>query len=226
MQSLFQLFEFSYQDGALFFDRSGALSRRLQSLFPGLLARNYTFEQRDFSLPSEDLDLFFGTALCRIQTLAPAHDGFPRMAANFVQAVSEVFEIGELKDFRYRHVLGKPCSSRAEAHALMWPMIPGETKAKLDSLNEPRRWDALQVEFTAGHFVCQSRIAVIEMVPHRSLVPAGTSATAPLPHITFHADFKGSVPIDVADFDATAFIQKICKSHTEEILTKLAPHLV
>jgi len=228
MVSLFQLFEFSYQDGVLFFDRSGALARRLQTLFPGLVARNYTFEQRDFSLPGEDLDLFFGTALCRIQTLAPSHDGFPRMAASFVQAVSEVFEIGELKEFRYRHVLGKPCASQEEAQALMWPMVPDETKAKLDSLKKPRRWDALQVEFTIGHFVCQSRIAVIEMVPHRSLVPAGTSPTAPtpLPHITFHVDYKGSVPIDVADFDAAAFIQKVCTSHTDEILTKLAPHLV
>lgn len=225
MVSLFQLFEFSYQDGVLFFDRSGALSRRLQALFPGLLARNYTFEQRDFSLAGEDLDLFFGTALCRIQTLAPAHEGFPRMAASFVQAVSEVFEIGELKDFRYRHVLGKPCANQEEAQALMWPMVPSETKAKLESLNDTRRWDALQVEFTVGHFVCQSRIAVIEMVPHRSLVPAGMSASTPLPHITFHVDFKGAVPIDVADFDATAFIQKVCKRHTEEILTKLAPHL-
>ena len=225
MVSLFQLFEFSYQDGALFFDRSGALSRRLQALFPGLAAGNYTFEQRNFSLPGEDIDRSFGASLCRIQTLAPGHDGFPRMAASFVQAVSEVFEIGELKDFRFLHVLGKPCGSFEEAQSLIWPMVPGETKARLDSLTEPRRWDALQVEFTIGHLACQTRIAVIEMVPHRSLAPTSASASAPLPHITFHADFKGSVPIDVADFDATAFIQKVCKSHTEEIMTKLAPHL-
>ncbi|MGE3311423.1 MAG: hypothetical protein AB7O66_15760 [Limisphaerales bacterium] len=226
MVSLFQLFEFSYQDGVLFFDRSGALARRLRELFPGLVAGTYTLEQRDFSLPGEDLDLFFGIRLCRIQTLAPAHDKFPKMAASFVQAISEVFEITEIKDFRYRHVLGKPCASHEEAQALMWPMVSVETKAKLDSLKEPRRWDALQVEFTIGHFACQSRVAVIDMVPHRSLVTADMPANAPLPHITFHVDFKGSVPIDVADFDAAAFIQKVRKDHSAEILGKLAPHLV
>ncbi len=57
------------------------------------------------------------------------------------------------------------------------------------------------------------------------MVPAGASSAVPLPYITFHVDFKGTSPIDVADFDAAAFIQNVCKSHTDEILAKLAPHL-
>jgi hypothetical protein len=40
MISLYQLFEFFYPDGFLFYDRSGALSRRLQELLPGLVIKS------------------------------------------------------------------------------------------------------------------------------------------------------------------------------------------
>jgi hypothetical protein len=71
MIPLFQLFEFSYPDGFLFYDRSGALSRRLQETFPGLAFKSSSLDRRDLALPAEDLDLFFGIALSRIQSMAP-----------------------------------------------------------------------------------------------------------------------------------------------------------
>src|SRR5437867_7051139 len=77
MIPLFQLFEFSYPDGLLFYDRSGTLSRRLQEGFPGLVFKSASVDQRDFVLPAEDLDLFFGIALSRIQTVAPSQQEFP-----------------------------------------------------------------------------------------------------------------------------------------------------
>src|ERR1019366_3289040 len=90
MIPLFQLFEFSYLDGLLFYDRSGALSRRLQEQFPGLAFKTSSLDQRDFVLPAEDLDLYFGIALSRIQTLAPGQQEFPSTAARFLQIVTEV----------------------------------------------------------------------------------------------------------------------------------------
>ena len=144
MVPLFQLFEFAYPDGLLFYDRSGTLARRLQEILPGLTIKTSTLDQRDFTLPAGDIELFFGIARSYIQTLAPDQQEFPSTAANFLQIVTEVLEISRLVDFRFRYVLGKPCDSEEEAQKLMWPLVPEETKAKLHSLKETRFWQALQ----------------------------------------------------------------------------------
>ena len=225
MVPLFQLFEFSYPDGLLFYDRSGALSRRLQETLPGLAFKTASLDQRDFVLPSEDLDLFFGIAISRIQTMAPGQQEFPSAAASFLRIVTEVLEVSQLKEFRFRYVLGKPCDSDEEAQKLMWPLVPEETKAKLQSLAEPRQWQALQAEFLVGNLACQSRIAIIDLVPHQKLVVGKVEPGKPVPHITFHADFRGLAPIAVAEFDAEAFMKNVREGHAREILAKLAPHL-
>lgn len=225
MVPLFQLFEFSYPDGFLFYDRSGALARRLQETFPGLLFKTASLDQRDFVLPAEDLDLFFGIAISRIQTMSPGQQEFSSAAASFLQIVTEVLEVSQLKDFHFRYVLGKPCNSDEEAQKLMWPLVPDETKAKLHSLAEPRKWQALQGEFLVGNLACQSRIAIIDLVPHPKLVAGKGDAGKTVPHITFHVDFRGLAPIAVAEFDAKAFMTNVRESHAREILAKLAPHL-
>lgn len=102
MIPFFQLFEFSYSDGLLFYDRSGTLSRRLQESFRGLAFKTSSIDQRDFVLPAEDIELFFGIAVSRIQTLAPGQQDFISTAANFLQIVTEVLEISQLKDFHFR----------------------------------------------------------------------------------------------------------------------------
>ena len=107
----------------------------------------------------------------------------------------------------------------------MWPLVPEETKAKLQSLAEPRQWQALQVEFLVGNLACQSRIAIIDLVPHPRLVVGKVEPGKPVPHITFHVDFRGLAPIAVAEFDAEAFMKNVRESHAREILAKLAPHL-
>jgi hypothetical protein len=225
MVPLFQLFEFSYLDGLLFYDRSGSLARRLQETLPGLAFKSASLDQRDFVLPPEDLELFFGIAFSRIQTSAPGQQEFPSTAANFLQIVTEVLEVGQLREFRFRYVLGKPCDSDDEAQKLMWPLVPEETKAKLCSLAEPHRWRALQGEFLIGNLACQSRIAIIELAPHGKLVVGKAEPAKRVPHITFHLDFRGLAPIGVADFDAKAFMTNVRENHTREILSKLAPHL-
>jgi hypothetical protein len=225
MVPLFQLFDFSYPDGFLFYDRSGDLSRRLQQAFPGLLFKAATLDQRDFALPAEEVDLFFGIAISRIQTMAPGQQEFPSTAASFLRVVTEVLEVSQLKEFHFRYVLGKPCESDEEAQKLMWPLVPDETKAKLHSLAEPRRWQALQGEFLVGNLACQSRIAIIELTPHPKLAVGAVESNKPVPHITFHVDFRGLAPIPVAEFDAEAFIKNVRESHAREILEKLAPHL-
>lgn len=223
--SLFQVFEFAYPDGLLFYDRSGTLSRRLQEIFPGLTLRNTSLDQRDFVLPVKDLELFFGVALARIQTLEPGQEEFPSMAAHFLQLVTEVLEINQLKDFHFRYVLGKPCDSVDEAQKLMWPLVDKETQAKLHSLAEPARWQALQGEFLVGDLACLSRLAIVDVVPHRKLAGGNAESSKSLPHITFHVDFRGLAPVSVAGFDVRSFIQNVRDNQAREILAKLAPHL-
>jgi hypothetical protein len=225
MVALFQLFEFSYPDGFLFYDRSGALSRRLQEALPGLAFKTAAFDQRDFVLPAEDLSLFFGVAVSRIQTVAPVHEEFPSLASRFLQVVTEALEISQLKEFHFRFVLGKPCESEKAAQALMWPLVAEETRAKLHSLAPPPQWQALQSEFLLGNLACQSRIAVIDLVPHPKLVLGRTEPGQAVPHITLHFDFRGLDPIALAEFDAEAFMKNARESHAREILAKLAPHL-
>lgn len=225
MVPLFQLFEFSYPNGFLFYDRSGALARRLQEMLPGLAFKNGAIDQRDFALPGEDLDLFFGIALSGIQTLSPNKQDFPFTAASFLKTVTEVLDVTQLKEFHFRYVLGKPCGSDEEAQKLMWPLVPEESKAKMISLAEPPQWQAIQGEFLLGNLACQSRIAILNLIPHEKLNPAEAKSGRQVPHITFHLDVRGRMPIDVAGFDAEAFMKNVRENHAREILSKLAPHL-
>ncbi len=226
MVPLFQSFDFSYPDGLLFYDRSGALARRLQEILPGLTFRTSEVDQRNFSLPAVGLELFYGIAVSRIQTLTPGYDEFSSLAASFLQAVTEVLEISQLRDFHFRYVLGRVCASVEEAQQLMWPLFPEETKTKLFALAEPAKWRAVQSEFFLGNFACESRIAVMDLIPHEKLLPAGAQPGEQFPHITFHLDVRGLTPIDVAEFDAKAFIENVRQKHTDEIISKLAPHLI
>lgn len=225
MIPFFQLFEFSYSDGLLFYDRSGTLSRRLQESFRGLAFKTSSIDQRDFVLPAEDIELFFGIAVSRIQTLAPGQQDFISTAANFLQIVTEVLEISQLKDFHFRYVLGRPCESDEDAQRLLWPLVPEETKAKLHTLAEPPRWRALQAEFLIGNLAWESRIAIIDLVPHRKLAVGKTEPDKAVPHITFHVDVRGLAPIALTEFDAEAFMKNVREKQTQDILSKLAPHL-
>ena len=107
----------------------------------------------------------------------------------------------------------------------MWPLVPEETKAELHALAELPRWRALQGEFLFGGFLCESRTAIIELVPHRKLAGGKFEPGKPVPHITFHVDVRGLAPIGVTEFDAEAFMKNVRDKHTQEILSKLAPHL-
>lgn len=225
MIALFQLFEFSYPDGFLFYDRSGALSRRLQENLPGLVFKSSIPDQRDFVLPTKDIELFFGLSISHIQTMEPNQQDFPSTAAKFLHIVTEVLELRQLNNFRFRYVVGKPCESDEEAQKLMWPLVPEETKVKLRALAELPRWRALQAECLIGNFACESRTAIIDLVPHQKLAGSKADPGKPLPHITVHVDFRGLVPIGVAEFDAEAFMKNVRDKHTEEILAKLTPHL-
>jgi hypothetical protein len=225
MVALFQLFEFTYSDGFLFYDRSGALSRRLQESLPGLAFKTASLDQRDFVSPAEDLSVFFGIAVSRIQTMAPDHQEFPSVAARFLQAVTEVLEVNQLKEFHFRFVLGKPCESEEKAQELMWPLVAEEIKAKLHALAPPPQWQALQSEFLLGDLACQFRIAVIDLVPHPKLAVGKVEPGHSVPHITFHFDLRGLAPIALAEFDAEAFMKNARERHAREILAKLAPHL-
>jgi hypothetical protein len=119
MVPILQAFEFVYPNGFLFYDKSGALSRRLHDLIPGISYKSATVDQKDFHLPDSSVELFFGIAVAHIRSLVLSDDGFPILARRFLEAVSEVFEIPALNEFRFRIVYGRPCASYEEAEALM-----------------------------------------------------------------------------------------------------------
>lgn len=225
MVPLLQLFDFSYPNGLLFYDRSGGLCRRLQDILPGLTLKDATLQQRSMVLASQDMDLFFGVAQAGIQSLEAGQEEFPAIAVTFLQAVTEVFEIARLNEFRFRYVMGKPCASEAEAQNLMWPFVDQETQTRLHSLAEPPNWRAFQAEFVRDNFAIQTRIAIMDLLPHRSVAAGNADPGAQVPHITFHLDVRGLSPIEVAQLDAKAFLRNVIDIRTKEILTKLAPHL-
>lgn len=225
MVALFQLFEFAYQDGFLFYDRSGALSRKLQELLPGLTVKRTTFDQRDFALPSQEIELFFGCAQSQIQTLSPGQEDFPSTATAFLQAVTQGLELSQLSEFRFRYVLGKACETNEEAQQLIWPLVPQETKEKLSTLAEPAQYRALQSEYIIKNLACQSRLAILDLEPHPRLAKAGAERGKTMPHITFQLDVRGLLPIPLTGFDAEAFMKNVSQNQAREVLEKLAPHL-
>ena len=76
-----------------------------------------------------------------------------------------------------------------------------------------------------GNLACLSRIAILYLIPPEKLSPADAKSGRQVPHITFHLDVRGLVPIDVAGFDAEAFMKNVRENHSRDILSKLAPHL-
>lgn len=223
MVPLFQLFDFSYTDGLLFYDRSGALSRRLESLLPGLALKNASVDQRDFVVPARGIDLLFGIRFSRIQALGPSQSDFPAVAAGFLRALADTLDISRLREFHFRLVLGRPCASDDEAQSLMWPFVAEETRAKLAAVAKPHSWRAFQAEFVRDNLACQARVAIIDLAPDHT--GFGNAPTASVPHITFHVDFKGLTPIRLDEFDAEAFMKNIHETHASELLSSLAPHL-
>ena len=78
--------------------------------------------------------------------------------------------------------------------------------------------------FEAIRYVAELSGMKAKMGPDAVLiVPAWDKGS--LPHVTVHVQATGQLPIDIADFDVAAFIDNIRNKHTEEIVSKLAPHL-
>jgi hypothetical protein len=225
MVGILQIFEFSYGDGYLFNDRSGQLAQRLKTFVPGLVMKASVHDQLDF-VGTDDLELFYGISLARIQTVYPDRNDFTSIAARFLQALAEVFEIKDLRGFRYRYVLAKPCESREAANKLMWTLIPQETTAKMQSVAAPIEWDAVQGEFRLGNFQCFSRTATVEIVPHAKIDPVKARSGSTVPFVATVVDLHGLAPIPIAEFDALTFMNNIRDKHSKEILSKLAPEIV
>lgn len=322
MISIFQEFDFVYPEGDLFFDRSGALTRKLRTLFPGLVSKETDLNQMEFSVSPQNIKLLFGIAVSQIQTFAVNDKDFTKKASQFLECVCETFEIASLNRFSFKHVLGRTCSTQEQAQDLMWPLIGEEQKVKLEALSPLPSWSAVQGEFIHGPFAYESRIAIMNLRPDLELNVGGhllekmrsiifprvqfTGAsleeaveyltvmsrdldtlgketgqwgvnleldlnlapisavlsldlrdvpmlealryvvelaglkfklapdrviivdrldTGDLPHITVHLKATGQEPISLADFDAAAFILNFRETHSQEILSKLAPHL-
>lgn len=227
MHSLLQLFECAYPDGWLFYDRSGAASQRLREAFPGLSLnlKDGSVDQRNFVLPEDDLDLFFGVSLAHIQTFAPRPEDFGQRAARFLQILAETLDLDQLTEFRFRQVSGRICATVEAAQEMLWPLVAPETKAMMQSLDTPTRWFAVQGEFMQGNFVFETRFAVMNLAPRPALLPAGVAPGEVLPHFTCHFDVRGVAPIALSEFDVSAFIEHLRQQQLQEIMNKLAPHL-
>src|SRR5688572_23025363 len=219
MVPLLQYFEFSYPNGFLFFDSSGQISRRLRDAFAGLVYKNSSVDQREFVLPERKLELFFGIAVSGIQMQSQPKEGFPVLAKSFLGIITEALDVRGLNQFRFRHVLGRPCGDRVQAEELMWKVTGSEIRKELLA-GEPRReYQALQSEFVVKNVAFQTRIAILDLVPEREAFEAGEGKA--VPHATFALEVRGLLPIVLAEFDSEAFMKNIAENHTREILSKL-----
>jgi hypothetical protein len=321
MVTLFQEFEFVYSNGDLFYDRSGALARRLQDVFPGLTWKETLLNQRQFSIPSQHLQLLFGVAVSRLQSFNAEELAFGDKAAALLVSVSEFLEIDTLSSFSFKHVIGKPLANSEQAQELMWPVVGEDQRARLASVSPLPTWTSLQGQFTQGPFSFETRLAVMDLTPPPHLNVGGpllqkmqkmilqrvqfanasleeaveylivksrdldkdehnpsergvmielqasneaatnltlelenvpmlealryivelaglrfklapdrvlvvdSSDNDTLPHVTFHLHVTGQQTITIAEFDVAAFIKNFREKHSEDILSKLAPHL-
>jgi hypothetical protein len=201
MISIFQQFEFTYPDGELFYDRSGLTTRRLREVFPNIEAKEeLETHQREFSEPDLNLRLFFGVRKAQIQSLASLDKDFSKKAATFVRVVTDTLELNQLSNFSFRHVLGQACSSPEKAHALMWPMVPEDQRKKLESLSPLGNFTSFQAEFTQGNFAFESRLAIMQLIPH-SAQSVGSSVREKLQDIVFPVvQFSGASVEEAIEF--------------------------
>lgn len=224
MKPLLQQFEFSYLKGDLFYDRSGRISRRLSEFLPGLVPGEVSAKQKDFSA-SADIQLFFGVAYSRLQSFFPEELDFSGKANLFLEVISDGLELEELSAFSFRHVLGKACSSIEEAQELMIPVLGAEYKEKMASIAPLPQWRSVQGVFSHSNFLFESTISILDLVPHMVSDPDQARKGVAVPHITFQLEARGQVPISLSDFDPLSFIENFKEKHSQEILSKLAPHL-
>jgi hypothetical protein len=222
MIPLLQYFEFTYT-GWLFWDRSGWIARRLSEIYPGWNYRNQAVDQREFVDTNKSIELFFGIAVAGIQTMSDPNGGFPQMASNFMNVITEGLEVNTLNQFRLRHVLGKYCTDRRQAEELMWRATGPEIRNQLAPLDEGKReWQALQTEFTLHNVACQTRLAILDLALDQTgaLTPKGGKTS---PYFTSSFDARGLVPVPIAKFDTEAFIKNISDSHLADIDKRLNP---
>jgi hypothetical protein len=200
MVSLYQEFEFVYPDGELFYDRAGALSRRLKELFPGLQAKPAEYDQRQFTLAFPSLNLLFGVAVSRATSVAVDDKEFAARAATFFKEVCDQFELNELNRFTYKQIVGRPCSTPEEAQELMWPLVPEEQKTKLANVAPLPAWKALQAEMIQGAFLILTRTEVMNLIPAPDL-DVGGRLWKKMANIIFpQVQFAGASPEEAIEF--------------------------
>ena len=225
MTSLFQYLEFAYPNGLLFYDRSGALSRRIQEKIPGLQFKSSALDQLNFTAPALDLELLFGIGYASIQSTWPDHEDFPAVAATFLKTVAETLEVSQLNRFRFRHVSGRLCASPADARRSLDAFLTPEarwTPFGPITPDVPLSWTGMQTEFSIGDFNFELRAALIDLVPHPSMRPASTPPGIAVTHFTSVWDVQGTAPIDVAGFDAKSFMENARQTHKEGTASKFA----
>lgn len=219
MHPLFQRFDFSYANGEYFWDRSGQLAYELRKMMPGLRVKHSGADQRDMIDDAAQRELYFGIAAASISSSAVNDTEFISVATGFLRQLALIFEVQWLHGFTFRYIIGRRCTSPAEADALLWPLIGKEGQEKLKEVAPDGRPQAFQMEFRSGPVETTVRFAILDLA---------VNATAPgelQPHLCAMAEVRGTEPIAVAEFDAAAFMSNVSSRQMEEILRRIAPHL-
>lgn len=219
VQSLLQLFEFSYPDGHLFLDRGGLLCRRLRDRFPHLAVKSVERIQLDMQTPDRGTELYFGIRTAAIQQVGSEGDDFGVGAAEFARILADTLELSAVESFRYQQIIGKPCASIEAALALMRPLIAKETQDRLGQRAAEAEWRSVQAEFRLHNLLFLDRIAVLELAPHTS------PSSPPIPHVTVQFDVKGLVPVPFSELDIEALVGNMGRKHRDDVIARIAPHL-
>ncbi|MBL9173851.1 MAG: hypothetical protein JNL10_09975 [Verrucomicrobiales bacterium] len=224
MTPVFEQFQFIYPGGALFFDHAGSLCKRLQSIDRALTIKEAERLQIALHDPSAGIDLAFGIRASTIQVLRNPALEFAQIAKEFLSMTAATFELTDLSEFSYELVLGRECSDRAEAQALMLPLIPEESRMKLEKLASSGAWRAIQTEYERDGFEILHRFGVLDLTPEVG-VRADSVSPRTTPHITVRSNVRCLNPTKIEGLDIEVFIRSMRAGLTEDLLTKLAPHL-
>ena len=216
LRPLFRHFEFEYADGYLFWDNAGRVARDLTQAIPGLQFRNQLIDQREFFVPTSTLELVYGIRLATLRSWEEDAAQFRKQTGLLVEILSEDLELETLTRFRFQLVIGWPCKTQDEAHAVSMKLLPEEVSRNVKT----GEFQAAQLEIRKSAIVATTRYMILELAPPPG--PARPDFPGPrVPYSAVSATYEGFDRLSIREFKTVAHLEEMENFVTTDFLKRI-----
>lgn len=211
LKPILRHFEIEYADGYQFWDKAGRVARDLAQAIPGLRLRNQQIDQRDFFLPANSGELFYGIRVASLRSFVEDASEFHKQADLLVEILSEELELHALTRVQFQVVLGWPCKSLEEAYALAMKLLPSEIGQTVKS----GEFQAAQLEVRKGAAVIMTRYTTLDVAPPGLQTP----------HFAVVVRYDMFEPVAAREFKAALMLDQIENSVAADLLKRIKDQL-